>query len=553
MHKKQTEQPTNALEVQDQSKKAEDQDAIQAKQVPVQRHQGYQAHKAKQSPVQRKPTKKSEEIAHTMGQQYGIDTSKLEFNHNSSFPAKMGAEATIQGNKIDFAPGKDSEANIKHEVGHAIDNAKHGTPKGDKVVNGQKVDTTREAAADKMMNTPLQRKEMGQTTEAVEGNQVVQRVQIGKKKLNTIQKIEKELKKKVQAWAKLNGLDWARVEAHLRRYATDNTTYPDDEAFFHALEYDVRNKSINDEAHTLQEAWTTSQGWKARAKGESSTDLTQGEVKLYRTMDEEEYEAINNGNDKALAGHLGDFKEALNYLYGKSGKPKLLVEFSVPAQNMHSLYRNAAFPDKKSSSLTTVENALKKENKGFKAKTGASANEGYAKGDIGLKSEKHGDAGFSLGIGKSDKPSQQFLSLVSRNKVLAASDGKKVTWEDNARSEVEGGAHSRGYDVVHTSGEGLNCLLWAITQGAPNINPDSGYIEALRAQLEADGLAQANDLIDIYGGAGQALADTLGVRVQVIEVTDDGETLHPILGTAGSVVTILHNGNHFSTLQPRGQ
>ena len=121
---------------------------------------------AKQRPVQRTKSgnSKSSEIAGLMGQQYGVDTSNLQFNHNSSFPGTVGADATIQGNKIDFAPGKDSEANIKHEVGHAIDNAKNGTPKGDQVINGHAVDTTREIAADKMMNTPLQRKATTDTT-----------------------------------------------------------------------------------------------------------------------------------------------------------------------------------------------------------------------------------------------------------------------------------------------------------------------------------------------------------------------------------------------------
>lgn len=100
-----------------------------------------------------------------MGQQYGVDTSPLQFKHNSSFPGKVNADATIQGKNIEFAPGKDNEANIKHEVGHYIINTQRGTPpKADSTVNGQAVNTSDETAADKMMNTPLQRKEStGQT------------------------------------------------------------------------------------------------------------------------------------------------------------------------------------------------------------------------------------------------------------------------------------------------------------------------------------------------------------------------------------------------------
>ncbi|WP_299456838.1 hypothetical protein [uncultured Microscilla sp.] len=144
--------------------------AIQTKHQPVQRSQGYKPHQARQKPIQRKTQSKAESISQSMGEQYGVDTSKLQFNHNSSFPKSVGAEATIQGNKIDFAPGKDTETNIKHEVGHAIDNAKNGTPKGDRVVNGQVVDTTREAAADKMMNTPLQRKASDTTSDLSQHN-----------------------------------------------------------------------------------------------------------------------------------------------------------------------------------------------------------------------------------------------------------------------------------------------------------------------------------------------------------------------------------------------
>lgn len=132
---------------------------IQAKQRPIQAKQ--QTIKAKQQVVQAKqsPVTKSAGIAQAMGKQYGVDTSPLQFNHNSSFPGKVGAEATIQGNKIDFAPGKDSESTIKHEIGHYIVNTQRGTPPvADTVVNGQAVNTTDEKAADKIADTPLQRK-----------------------------------------------------------------------------------------------------------------------------------------------------------------------------------------------------------------------------------------------------------------------------------------------------------------------------------------------------------------------------------------------------------
>lgn len=129
---------------------------IQAKQRPIQAKQT--TIHSRHSPIQRKVSK-STIIAQTMGTQYGIDTSSLEFHHGSSFPGKVGAEATIQGNKIDFAPGKDTEYNIKHEIGHYIINTQRGTPpKADKTVNGQAINTIDEQAADKIADTPLQKK-----------------------------------------------------------------------------------------------------------------------------------------------------------------------------------------------------------------------------------------------------------------------------------------------------------------------------------------------------------------------------------------------------------
>ncbi|GAA4274036.1 hypothetical protein U6A24_01145 [Aquimarina gracilis] len=110
-------------------------------------------------PVQRKVLKGSsrfQQIATSMGEKYGVNTSKLVATHNSPFPATLGAAATIQGNNIHFAPKMDTDHNIKHEVAHAIDNKLHGTPKGDKMINGHKVDTTREKVVDTMVKNTQQ-------------------------------------------------------------------------------------------------------------------------------------------------------------------------------------------------------------------------------------------------------------------------------------------------------------------------------------------------------------------------------------------------------------
>ncbi|OJJ23021.1 hypothetical protein BKI52_01320 [marine bacterium AO1-C] len=156
---------------------------IQAKQKPIQAKQ--KPIQAKQKPLQRNiGNKKSAEIASTMGQQYGVDTSNLQFNHNSSFPATVNAEATIQGNKIDFAPGKDTTDNIKHEIGHHIVNTKRGTPpKADSVVNGQTVNTSDEAAADNIMKAPLATQNEGSSVQLKANNSIgndgpIQRIRV---------------------------------------------------------------------------------------------------------------------------------------------------------------------------------------------------------------------------------------------------------------------------------------------------------------------------------------------------------------------------------------
>ncbi|WP_299605237.1 hypothetical protein [uncultured Aquimarina sp.] len=109
------------------------------------------------SPIQRKAkgSTRFQKIASVMGAKYGVDTSNLNARHNSTFPIKLNAEATIQGSNIHFAPGKDTDYNIKHEVAHAIDNTLHGTPKGNKIINGQSIDTTREKVVDNIARNTL--------------------------------------------------------------------------------------------------------------------------------------------------------------------------------------------------------------------------------------------------------------------------------------------------------------------------------------------------------------------------------------------------------------
>lgn len=141
---------------------------IQARQTP---------YPSKFQPVQRSTV--NTDLKEAMGGQHGVDLSGYQEHKDSTFPEKVGTLATIQGKDIHYAPGQFTEQNRKHELGHAIDNTLNGIPTGDKVVNGQTVDTTREAAADKIAATPLQKKEaphhQAQKTETTPANAPVQR------------------------------------------------------------------------------------------------------------------------------------------------------------------------------------------------------------------------------------------------------------------------------------------------------------------------------------------------------------------------------------------
>ncbi|HAS42010.1 MAG TPA: hypothetical protein DCS93_16135 [Microscillaceae bacterium] len=156
---------------------------IQAKQTPIQaKHKPIQAkHKtiqakqkpiqAKQTPIQRNSSKSTiqrntqggDDLKERMSAKYKVDLSGYKEHPNSSFPGTVGADATIQGKDIHYGPGKFTEQNRKHEFGHAIDNTINGTPKGDTVINGKNIDTTREKVAEQIENAPLPKSAEGGT------------------------------------------------------------------------------------------------------------------------------------------------------------------------------------------------------------------------------------------------------------------------------------------------------------------------------------------------------------------------------------------------------
>jgi len=712
---------------------------IQARQRPIQRHEGYQPHAAKQQPIQRKTTQKSEKIAQTMGQQYGVDTSSLQFNHNSSFPGKLGAEATIQGNKIDFAPGKDSEANIKHEVGHAIDNAKNGTPKGDKVVNGQMVDTTREAAADKMMNAPLQlqKAEMFPNFSATtHSNTPVQRkvfVDDSEVKEHKKKAIFDALERSSSVFTFANDeeldnvIDILEENPSLIRIATGQT--------FRRLLKTSKN-FLSNLRNTLIEEWNeiTSMlapeevlqarvafGRAAQGGVAAETlvrmqqvveDFTQDAFKITERYNEPTYSskkglsvtkrnygyhltAIKNlsgiaatglspseggkdrgscsmctedqkkGSEQTSTGviafgiepsvfrtYINQYEDnrQLNQEQHKALKPVMLrfhmdknmrkdakeSEDGNRIDYMDSRARNTTmriapplidvltnegwiplldyqYDEQQILELREVDNDPKRDNKNWDNTGAYSADEArgimpaltkvnvkdprtdlaklrdksfaHSAGTFTFRGATMQDSGnlntweyvFSLkpkskkidkwineAIGKYVKnysgKNERHLKEFEQSSMFTSSSSKSSKSQKNKSSSKKSskgsnsqrsGTYTGNFNEIETSGEGLNCLLWSVTQGAPHIDPQEEYIKALRAQLERENYVQPNDMIDIYGGAGAVLASTLGIRIQVIELTGGGEVQHPELGTGGPLVTILHDVNHFSTLQPR--
>jgi hypothetical protein len=277
-----------------------------------------------------------------------------------------------------------------------------------------------------------------------------------------------------------------RVEFHLKQlFSVDpDPAYESEEHFVEALLYDVENKSVSGEEHTLQEQYMTSYGWDKRQSAQPTAKATspprrgQGEkskpkgekfqppaedapaLKIYRTMKLVHWEALDKGDVSKLTGHLGDFKQAHNYLHRRSPEPKVLVEFTLrPGAERHLFGSSVmAFPNvpgpRKAPNI--IKGTLEKEGEkgGFAV---ASKNEGLAPGKVGVKSE-HGESGFSFGIG-GHSSAKLFMGLVAGTKVIGTSKVDKSAKEEEDpfaikdRSELEGNSQDEG-DLPKASTDG---------------------------------------------------------------------------------------------------
>jgi hypothetical protein len=227
------------------------------------------------------------------------------------------------------------------------------------------------------------------------------------------------------------------IEFHLKQLFSTNVEFENEEHFREALIYDIMHKSMPEQEHTLQEQYMTLYGWKKRkAPGKQpATAAGAGErepetLKVYRTMKLDDWTELEKGNHAKLSGHLGDFKQAQNYLYRKSPEPKVLVEFTLRPGAERVLFSSniMAFPDVKEDGKEN-EKSVPKLIKDTLIQEGmsdsfakASKNEGTAPDKVGVKSEG-GEAGFSLGIGGGTSP-QVFMSLVASMKVIGRSQAE---------------------------------------------------------------------------------------------------------------------------------
>jgi hypothetical protein len=250
----------------------------------------------------------------------------------------------------------------------------------------------------------------------------------------------------------------AKVEFHLTQLFSAESLYENEDHFIEALTYDIENKSMQGEDHTLQEQYMTLFGWNKRSRaekpkqtptsksgqshnkspqkgkwtGEKPTEEQRPSLKIYRTMKEVAWLALEKGDNTKLTGHMGDFKQAHNYLHRRSPEPKVLVEFTLRPGAERTLFSPSmmAVPKVEGKKVTNlIKDTLIKEGSGDSFAV-ASTNEGLAPGKVGIKSEQ-GEAGYSLGIGGKDS-ANLFMSQVLGMKVI----GRSVV-DLTAEKEVE--------------------------------------------------------------------------------------------------------------------
>jgi len=424
----------------------------------------------------------------------GFSLADVVVHRNSAEPVRLGAAAFTRGSQIHVAPGQ--ERHLPHEAWHVVQQAqgrvrptmqmKAGPPISDDSGLEREADImgARASAIGSEGGPPelLARRALRLPRFAAGGSVQRKAIKIGgDKSVSNLQAFYKFSKYTALIEPYVQAFGKEAVDFHLSQMfsAPDDITFLSEQHFTEALIYDLLNKSLRDEPHTLQERYLTRYGWEARSgaakggsgpgvrnsggsssasgKGSSSVPAKSGtakgkgkekqasassgsqgsgepgrmeQLKIYRTLKAEDWEQLRGGDPRCLAGkHLGDFKQAQNYLFRNAGegKPKLLIEFILKPQAELALFSPRAMEiqgDVNEGKVPKIiQSTLKAEERGTLGE-GANANEGMVEDKIGLKMEA-GESGFSFSISGGKSPGL-FMSMVARCRVIGRSDGKAV-------------------------------------------------------------------------------------------------------------------------------
>lgn len=165
--------------------------------------------------------------------------------------------------------------------------------------------------------------------------------------------------------------------------------------------------------------------------------------------------------------------------------------------------------------------------------------------------ERYGDVAQELIASANEKPpvvpEKASNSKGKRDKVKVKSSAIETDIAVSSESE----SILNGFERGSASGVGMNCLLDTVSQLSRNSRvSDDAHIATMRNILRGLNLANANDMIDIYGGAGMQIANDLDIRIQVYEKIGSGIRRHPVMGISVRLVSILHEAHHFTPLWP---
>lgn len=209
------------------------------------------------------------------------------------------------------------------------------------------------------------------------------------------------------------------------------------EHFVYELRYDCHTKSFPaDQPFTSHELYLTTYGWNARSQGKVSMNVLSAQkmINLYRVVTYEDMKTLAKNDTSALRGHMGDYKQALTYLFGKVEGCRVLMEFTVEAQKLFSP-ENIALPDGNKPVSKSIKKSLEIECSGtYDVSHGA---EGKARDDkLGMKEEAKGDVGFSFTFSSSTTHLRVQSFLDSMQPVLwTGMDGKLSVTSDGLTEE----------------------------------------------------------------------------------------------------------------------